>query len=256
MRHYLSVVRGVASRNLLAAFKTPALLLPPLIAPLVFFAVFAGGLSAMGRTPGFDFPSGYTAFQFVFVLLQAAVFNGVFAGFVVAQDFDSGFVRRLMLGAPRRSAVLLGYALSGLTRTAMVMALLFVAGIVFGMQIDGDLLHVGGLVLIAFGAGTAGSLWATGIAMRVRTIQGAPLMQIPMFLSLFLAPVFVPLALMTGWIHDVASVNPITFFLEAGRGYISGRPTRVNDAFVALAVIVPALVAWSLMGLRRAERSV
>ena len=68
----------------------------------------------------------------------------------------------------------------------------------------------------------AATLWAAGVAMRVRSIQGGPLMQFPVFLILFLAPVYVPLALLSGWIHAVASVNPVTALLEAGRGFISG----------------------------------
>ena len=64
--------------------------------------------------PGFDFPSGYTAFQFVFVLLQASAFGGVFTGFGIAADFESGFARRLMLAAPNRLGILAGYALAAL----------------------------------------------------------------------------------------------------------------------------------------------
>ena len=54
--------------------------------------------------PNFDYPPGYTAFQFVFVFLQSAAFGGVFTGFAVARDFDSGFARRLLLerAAPQR----------------------------------------------------------------------------------------------------------------------------------------------------------
>ena len=62
----------------------PALLLPSIIFPLFFFIAFAGGLSAISNVPGFDFPSGYTAFQFVFVLLQSSAFGGVFTGFGIA----------------------------------------------------------------------------------------------------------------------------------------------------------------------------
>ena len=78
-------------------------------------------------------------------------------------------------------------------------------------------------------------MWAAGVAMRVRSIQGGPLMQFPVFLILFLAPVYVPLSLLSGWIHAVASVNPVTALLEAGRGFISGDPAVVALAF-ALAV--------------------
>jgi len=69
---YLSVSYGVAWRVLHKIWKNPALLAPSLIFPLFFFTAFAGGLSGIEKVPGFDFPAGYTAFQFVFVLLQSA----------------------------------------------------------------------------------------------------------------------------------------------------------------------------------------
>ena len=66
--------------------------------------------------PNFHYAPGYTAFQFVFVFLQSAAFGGVFTGFAVARDFDSGFARRLLLSAPRRSGIIAGYALGALVR--------------------------------------------------------------------------------------------------------------------------------------------
>jgi ABC-2 type transport system permease protein len=96
------VAGAVAWRSVHNIVRSPARLLPSLIFPLFFFTAFAGGLSSVANVPGFDFPSGYTAFQFVFVLLQAAAFGGVFTGFGIAADFEFGFARRLMLAAPSR----------------------------------------------------------------------------------------------------------------------------------------------------------
>jgi hypothetical protein len=56
-------------------------------------------------------------------------------------------------------------------------------------------------------------------------MQAGPIMQFPVFLVLFFAPVYVPLALLSGWIHAVATVNPLTRVLEAGRGFLAGTPT-------------------------------
>ena len=93
-------------------FTNKALLIPALIFPLFFFAAFAGGLSAISNMPGFDFPSGYTAFQFVFVLLQSAAFGGVFTGFGDRRATSrAASRRRLMLAAPHRTGIVLGYAL-------------------------------------------------------------------------------------------------------------------------------------------------
>jgi ABC-2 type transport system permease protein len=78
-------------------------------------------------------------------------------------------------------------------------------------------------------------------------------MQIPVFLILFTAPVYVPLKLLSGWIHAVASVNPATALIEAGRGFISGSPTHVALAFAAAAALVALFALWARGGLRRAE---
>ena len=122
MTDAISVARGVSWRVLHTFFTNKAFLLPSVAFPLFFFTAFVGGLSRITQVPGFDFPACYTAFQFVFVLLQSAAFAGVFTGFGIARDFESGFMRRLMLAAPNRSGILLGYVFSALIRWATVAA--------------------------------------------------------------------------------------------------------------------------------------
>ena len=114
MRRFLSVARAVAWRSIHNTLVNPAILVPSIIFPLFFLIAFAGGLSRIGDVPNFHYPPGYTAFQFVFVFLQSAAFGGVFTGFAVARDFDSGFARRLLLSAPRRSGIIAGYAVGAL----------------------------------------------------------------------------------------------------------------------------------------------
>jgi ABC-2 type transport system permease protein len=247
------IALAVAWRSVHNYLTNLAFLLPSIVFPLFFFTAFAGGLSAVGNVPGFDFPSGYTAFQFVFVLIQSAAFGGVFTGFGIARDFESGFARRYLLAAGDRRAIVAGYALAALVRAAVTWAVLTTVALVAGMQVGGSGIDLFGLYGLAVLVNLAATLWAAGVAMRVRSIQGGPLMQFPAFLILFLAPVYVPLSLLSGWIHAVASVNPVTALLEAGRGFISGEPTVVALAF-AIAVALPVLFAlWARGGLRRAE---
>jgi ABC-2 type transport system permease protein len=106
---------------------------------------------------------------------------------------------------------------------------------------------------IAILLNTAALLWAAGMAFRFRTIQAAPLMQLPVFLLLFFAPVYVPLDLLTGWIETVATYNPITYMMEAGRGLISGAPTEVALAFALGLGLIALFAVWAFRGLRRAE---
>jgi ABC-2 type transport system permease protein len=247
------IALAVAWRSIHNFLTNPAFLAPGILFPLFFFIAFAGGLSAIAGAPGFDFPSGYTAFQFVFVLLQSAAFGGVFTGFGIARDFETGFARRYLLAATDRRGIVAGYAIAALVRALITWTILTVVALVAGMEVGGGGVELVGLYGLALLVNLAATLWAAGVAMRVRSIQGGPLMQFPVFLILFLAPVYVPLSLLSGWIHAVASVNPVTALLEAGRGFISGEPVAVALAF-AIAVVLPVLFAfWARGGLKRAE---
>lgn len=248
-----SVALAVAWRSLHNFFTNPTLVIPSLLFPLFFFTAFAGGLSSIGNAPGFDFPDGYTAFQFVFVLLQSSAFGGVFTGFAIARDFESGFGRRLMLAAPRRSAIVAGYALAALGRAMFVWVLLTAIALAVGMQVSGNAVELAGLYLLAAVMCLAAVLWAAGIALRFRTMQAGPLMQTPVFLILFLAPVYVPIELLHGWVKAVAGVNPITAIVEAGRDLLSGSPVDVLLAYGAGLGLVLLFSVWALTGLRRAE---
>jgi ABC-2 type transport system permease protein len=121
------------------------------------------------------------------------------------------------------------------------------------MKIDGNGVDLFGLYTLALLLNLAGTLWATGVAMRLRTQQAAPVMQMPVFLLLFFAPVYVPLDLLQGWIHGVASVNPITPLLESGRGFISGEPELALAAFAIVAGLIVGFCFWAVRGLRSAE---
>ena len=248
-----SVALSVAWRSIHNVFHNPALLLPSLIFPLFFFAAFAGGLSRVSSIPGFDFAPGYTAFQFVYVLLQSAAFAGVVTGFGVARDFEIGFGRRLLLAAPNRRAIIAGYAMAALARAAFTITVVTVVALIAGMNVGGDGVDLFGLYTLALLTNVAASLWAIGMALRVRTLQGGPAMQVPVFLTLFLAPVYVPLGLLSGWIHAVASVNPATALFENGRDLIAGTASEIWIPFGIVAVLIALFALWSVRSLRSAE---
>jgi len=250
-----SVAFAVAWRGIHNAFTNPAFLLPSVLFPLFFFVAFAGGLSGVQDAPNFDFKSGYTSFQFAFVCVQAAAFGGVFTGFAIAADFEFGFARRLMLAAPHRGGIIIGYMISAMVRAVFVLAVVFLAGLVAGMQIDGSLADLAALLGLALCVSAVSTLWSAGIAMRLRTMQAGPAMQMPVFILLFLAPVYVPLNLVAGWVHDVARFNPATAFLEAARGFVSGEPTKVGITAACLAVMFALAALWARGGLRSAEQA-
>jgi len=248
-----SVAFGVAWRGLHNFFHNPALVVPAVMFPLFFFTAFAGGLSNVSNVPGFDFPENYTTFQFVFVLIQASAFGGVFTGFAIARDFEGGFGRRMMLAAPNRRAILAGYALVATGRAVFIWVLLTAIALAVGMEVGGSPAELVGMYSLALLINTTALMWAAGIALRFRSLQAGPLMQTPVFLIIFIAPVYVPLNLLTGWVETAASVNPITAVIEASRDFISGVPADLALAYGAAIGMLVFFGVWALRGLAKAE---
>jgi ABC-2 type transport system permease protein len=254
-RAFWSVARAVAWRNIHNFFTNPALIVPALLFPLFFFTAFAGGLSRVDEIPGFNYGAGYTTFVYGFVLLQASTFGGVFTGFAVARDFESGFSRRLLLAARSHGGIVAGYWLAALTRAVFTVVVITVVALIAGLDVKGDGVDLVGLYSLAVLVNGAAMLFGTGVAMRLRTMQAGPAMQVPAFLFLFLAPVWVPYGLLTGWVKGAAGFNPLTLVLESGRGFLVGDPTKVLPAFGVAALLAAVTVLWARGGLRSAERA-
>ena len=154
----------------------------------------------------------------------------------------------MMLAAPNRLGILAGYTLAAMARAGIVGVLLFAVALATGMQVGGDGVDLFGLIVLALIVNVTAAMWAAGVAMRLRTIQAGPLMQMPVFLVLFMAPVYVPLALLSGWVHAVARLNPFTALVEGGRDLIAGTDVRILAGLWR-----GARVAGGLRGLGRAR---
>lgn len=251
-----AAIAAILRRSLIHTFKNPTIILPATLFPMIFLIAFAGGLSTVGDIPGFDYKPGYTAFQFVFVFIQTAAFSGLFTGFAIAVDFESGFQRRLMLATPRRTAILVAYAIAAIVRFIITATLITGVALIAGMNVYGSALQFAGLVGLGVIVCVTCMLWSSGLAYRFKSIVIGSFMQTPVFSLLFLAPVYVPLALLTGWIKQVANVNPVTAFFDAGRGFLAGEPSHTLIAFGAASGLLVVMAFWAVSGLRRAERGV
>jgi ABC-2 type transport system permease protein len=254
MRDYFAVTRYVAWRNMLLLVRAPASFAPTLLMPLLFLIAFAGALSRVAKLP--DFGSiNYTSFQYVYALMQAAAFAGAVGGTAMTGDIVNGFMDRLMLSARRRAAIVTGYVLAMLVRAAIATLVLTGAAFALGMKVKGSPLELLGLYGLAVLLNLTASLWSGGIAMHIPSLNAAPLEILPIFLALFLTPVFLPLHLLHGWLHTVATGNPFTRPLEAGRSLIEGNPSGVAVAFAVIGGMAVAAALFALWGVRRFQEA-
>jgi ABC-2 type transport system permease protein len=174
-------------------------------------------------------------------------------GVATARDLENGFFDRLLVAPVPRRALLVGPLLAALARGYIGVAVILTGGILAGAHLRGGPAGAGTLAAAALGAAVMSSAWGLGISLRIRSQRGAPLMQFPVFLSVFLSTAQVPLNVMTGWLHAVARVNPMTNVLRLARAGFLG-PVRWTDVWPGLLVLAAGtllLSAYAARGLRK-----
>ena len=248
----VSVAQGVAQRGVRNLLKVPPLIAAPMIVPLFFFAAFTGALSAVGsRQTGYY---SFTAFVFVFALYMAAMLVGVFTSFTIALDFESGLGNRLMLAAPKRMSIIGGYLVVALGRGVLAVAVVFGVAVAAGMEVKGSVLDIAALVALALMLNVATTLFGAGVSLRLQSAAAGAVVLIPVYMGMFLTPVFVPRDSLTAWLKTVSGINPLTALVESGRGFLAGDPVSVALAFGAGAGLIALLSIWAVFGMRKAGR--
>src|ERR1700754_50174 len=136
----------MARRSILQTLRQPAMVIPPVLFPLVLMGINVGGLDAATALPGFPTDS-YLDFAIAFPFIQGSLFASINAGSAVARDVETGFLNRLALTPMQRAALLLGN-LSGVMVVSLISALIYLTvGFIAGLHVHAGVLGV--LVLLA-----------------------------------------------------------------------------------------------------------
>jgi ABC-2 type transport system permease protein len=78
-------------------------------------------------------------------------------------------------------------------------------------------------------------------------------MQVGMFLAVLLTTAYAPLDLMTGWLQEVARINPVTQVVETARQGFVG-PVTWADTWPGLLVMFGLAAVLGALALRGMER--
>lgn len=254
MRNVIAVSFGLAGRNLLLVRRVPSVFIPSLVMPLFILIATAGAFHGIGALPQFA-GNSYLAFTIPMAATMGAGFAGINSGMTLARDLEGGFFDRLQSSPAPRVALILGPMLAAQARSLVTTTVVFIAGMIGGVGLPGlwPTLLIYGFALL-FGA--AASFWAIGVALRARTIQAAPIMQLAVFLSVFMSVAYVPQSAMHGWLAVVAKYNPVTYILNASRSAeLTGTVTWANTwpgLLAALGLLI-VLGAFALVPLRHLE---
>jgi ABC-2 type transport system permease protein len=235
---------AVAHRAMIRTLRQRALLIFPMVFPLILFAINGSALGPATKIPHFP-TSNYRDFLIAMPFVQGAMFVSITAGVDLAKDIESGFLNRLALTPLRGEALLIGQ-LGGALVMGVIQAIVYLlvglaTGVTLASGVGGALVLLALSILIAFAFASLGGL----LALRFGTgeaVQGVfPLL----FVTIFLSSSSLPRNLIKAhWFRDVATYNPVSYLLEGLRSLVitgwDGKALALGFGF-ALVILVLAL---------------
>jgi ABC-2 type transport system permease protein len=238
-------------RSLTTLFRTPEALLPPVVISIFFLVIYQ---STLGKAAGFIPGIGGSYLGFI---LPLSIVSGSLSGSGIAaqnlvRDIERGYFDKLLLTPVRRAALLLAPILAGAVILGIQSAIVIAVGLLLGLQpatgFLGLLTIIGLSVLLGIGFAGFTVSAALGSGSAAAT-QGASFLFFPLT---FLAPTFVPLSLLSGWLEVAARVNPITYVLEAMRELLnSGWDGRaIGISILACVILGAAMYILAVIALR------
>lgn len=242
---FLAQVSLLVRRNLVTIARAPEALLPPVAISLFFLVIYQSTLgTAAGFIPGIG--GSYLGFILPLSIVSSALSGAGIAAQNLVRDVERGYFDKLLLTPVNRAVLLLGPILAGSVilglQAAIVVGVALLLGLHSATGLLGLLTVIGMAILLGTGFSGVTVSAALGSGSAAAT-QGASFIFFPLT---FLAPTFVPLDLLSGWLVFAAKLNPITYVLEAMRALlITGWDGKAIGQGV-LACLILAALAYGL----------
>src|SRR4249919_3339665 len=248
----MSQVALLGQRAVREGIRTPEAIVPTLFIPLFFLVVNVGQAARIfpGSTTAFLHGQGYGAFQLPSSLLLAGSF-GTAALFLV-EEIEGGYFDKLRATPVSRSAIVLGRLVAEFAKALLIAVLMVILGLIFGITIASGVL--GFVLLIGLTA-----LWAVVfvgfmqlVALKTRSAAATNSAGLIFFPLLFLTPNFVPRDMLTRPMEIAATLNPVTYVMEAMRWLIlvDLKWETIARGFGVVAVLGVLMVALNVRVIR------
>jgi ABC-2 type transport system permease protein len=251
VRGSLTVIGALVRRAANEILRVPGAAIPGVLAPTIFMLGISATFSKAASLPGFT-ADDFRTFVVPVGLLQGAGFTGAATGVNLARDIEQGWFDRLLLAPASRPTLLAGIVASAGLRALLPASFLLLVAFALGVKVPSVATFVLTAVLVV-GLACAMACWGVIIALRFRTQQAAPLMQIVSFIAVLFTPAYAPVALLQGWLRTVAGVNPVSLVLDGVRQGFVGEPawSTTWPALTAVAGLLAVLGTLAATGLRR-----
>jgi len=216
----MSSALALGQRALREAARAPDVLVPTLFIPLFFLVVNTGQAAKIfpSGSTAFLHGQGYGAFQLPSTLLLAGSFGS--AALFLVEEIEGGYFDKLRAAPVPRSAIVLGRLIAEGVKGVLIATLIILVSLLFGIHIASGVLGFVLLVVLTAWWAVVFVGFLQLIALKTRSAAATNSGSLIFFPLLFLTPGFVPRSLLTRPMEVAASLNPVTYMMEAMRSLI------------------------------------
>ena len=210
----------LGKRAMIEAWRTPEALFPTLFIPLFFLVVNVGQAARIFPTGSTEFLAGqgYAAFQVPSSLILAASFGS--AGLYLVEEIEGGYFDKLRATPVPRTAIVMGRLIAEAIKVLGIAIVLVLVALPFNVSIASGLVGFVLLVVLTALWGVVFAGFMQLIALKTRSAAATNSGSLIFFPLLFLTPNFVPRELLTRPMEIAATLNPVTYVIEAMRSLI------------------------------------
>jgi len=190
-----------------------------LFQPILWVILFGTGMKSIMGT---SMPGGgdlYMTFMVPGIVALSAMTGAIGGGLTLLEERLMGIVKEYLVAPIPRVSILMGNAMSTVTKSLFQSAVILAVGMLMGAQFVGldPLGWLGGLLLVmGFGLGFAG----IGLAVASRTSSTGGYHMLIFMLTLpllFLSNALYPLESLPTWMQIGAQVNPVSYVVDGLR---------------------------------------
>jgi ABC-2 type transport system permease protein len=223
-------------------FRNPTLLFINVLTPLLFLLLFSQLLQKMfvGLT------GSYLDYLTPGILVMNTVIGAFQSGLSIVNDFNSGFLQKVLLTPASRAAILLGRLLTDLLMVIFQSLIIIGVAMLMGLRISSG---VPGFLLILvtlalFALAWSGLLLAVGLrTKKAETVSAVGnLLAFPL---LFISSALFVSSTFPRWAQIVSDYNPITYVSNVTRDLIQGGLTWGNFSEAYAIIIGMAVVTFA-----------
>lgn len=212
--NFFKAIATIWHREIIRYFRDKTRIISSLFQPLMFLAILGSGLRQTLANGNFGID--FVQFMYPGILVIGVMGVAFFAAISTVFDREFGFLKEILVAPVSRSSIALGKVLGASTVASMQALLLLIVAPLVHVQLGFLILPqiILFLLLVAFAISGLGLLIASLMKSTESFSIIMPTLILPMF---FLSGAFFPLTSVPAWMSIVASINPLTYGVDALR---------------------------------------